>query len=364
MPLGNIYLQLPVSTADLSECVLATVTSASGSTPGKPGISALFRRSGLLAGTVGGGILEARVQEMALEAQNKQMPLYGIFTLDSSSTGGEDALCGGNAEILVDPDLVRNKSVYDAIKRSLEEKKAGILVTTIRSGNSGKLEVERYWFVPGADNSMPAEILESIGPLADEMMSGPGFRRIKIRSESESLSAEVFAESVIPRPKLIIAGAGHIGKALSLFGSLLDFEVTVIDDRSDFASKDNLPYADSVINADIGSTLEKTGIDGETYIVIVTRGHRDDGNALRACIGSEAAYVGMIGSRTKIATMKHDFIGNGIATEEQWGRIYAPVGIDINSQTVQEIAVSIAAQLIMIRNSRGKNASSTAGIHR
>ena len=362
--MGNIYLQLPDSIADLSDCVLATITVASGSTPGKPGSSALFNRSGLLSGTVGGGILEARVQEMALGALDSRAPLYGIFTLDSTSAGGEDALCGGNAEILIDPDLARNKSVFDSLKRSLKEKKAGILVTVVRSGNSRILQAERYWFVPGADNKMPPEILESISPVAEEMISVPGFRRIKIPGGSVSTLSEVLAESVVPMQKLIIAGAGHIGKALSQLGFLLDFEVTVIDDRSDYASKDNLPYADIVINADIGSTLEKIDKDGETYIVIVTRGHRDDGNALRACIGSEAAYIGMIGSRTKVATMKRDFIGNGMATEEQWGRIFAPIGIDINSQTVQEIAVSIAAQLIMIRNTRGRKASSTDKIHK
>lgn len=362
--MGNIYLKLPDSIADLSDCVLATITAASGSTPGKPGTSALFKHPGLLAGTVGGGILEARVQEMAMEALNDRRPLYGIFTLNNTSAGGEDALCGGSTEILVDPDLTRNKSVFDALRRSLEGKEAGILVTATRSESSGKLQVERYWFVPGADSSMPAEIIESIEPLAEEMISGPCFRRIKIPGESESPSLEVFAESVVPMPRLIIAGAGHIGKALSQLGSLLDFEVTVIDDRSDFASKDNLPLASSVINADIGSALEKIEKDGETYIVIVTRGHRDDGNALKACIGSEAAYIGMIGSRTKVATMKRDFIGNGMATEEQWGRIFAPIGIDINSQTVQEIAVSIAAQLIMIRNTRGRKASSTDKIHK
>jgi xanthine dehydrogenase accessory factor len=86
----------------------------------------------------------------------------------------------------------------------------------------------------------------------------------------------------------------------------------------------------------------------------VTRGHKDDGNALKECIGSDAAYIGMIGSKTKIALMHGEFIGNGWATEDQWQRIFAPIGLDIRSKTVEEIAVSIAAQLIEVKNKKDK----------
>jgi len=91
----------------------------------------------------------------------------------------------------------------------------------------------------------------------------------------------------------------------------------------------------------------------DTYIVIVTRGHSHDAEALRPCIGSDASYVGMMGSRIKVAKMHEEFITNGWATEEQWKKICTPVGIDIGSQTVEEIAVSIAAQLIVYRGNRG-----------
>ena len=84
--------------------------------------------------------------------------------------------------------------------------------------------------------------------------------------------------------------------------------------------------------------------------MIVTRGHRHDGQALRGCLGSRAAYIGMIGSKRKIELMRQQFLKEGWATEEQWSRIYAPIGIDIGSQTVEEIAVSIAAQLVHVRS--------------
>ena len=90
----------------------------------------------------------------------------------------------------------------------------------------------------------------------------------------------------------------------------------------------------------------------DTFVVIVTRGHKDDAAALKHCIGSALAYTGMIGSKNKIASMKVNFIENGWATAELWDTIHAPVGIDIKSRTVEEIAISIAAQLVLVRNSR------------
>jgi xanthine dehydrogenase accessory factor len=159
-------------------------------------------------------------------------------------------------------------------------------------------------------------------------------------------------EPVIPSPRLIIAGAGHIGRALSQIGSMLDFEVTIIDDRPEFANTDNIPSANHIITADIGDSINRIEKGDDTYFVIVTRGHRDDGKALKACIGSDAAYIGMIGSKTKVALMRREFIEEGWATEEQWGKIFAPIGLDIKSKTVEEIAVSIAAQLIQIKNNK------------
>ena len=113
-----------------------------------------------------------------------------------------------------------------------------------------------------------------------------------------------------------------------------------------------LPDAQNVIVRDIGEAISDLSNNKDAFIVIVTRGHKDDALALKSCIGSDLAYIGMIGSRKKIEAMRLNFIKNGWATAEQWDKIYAPVGLEIKSQTVEEIAVSIAAQLVLVRNSR------------
>ena len=165
----------------------------------------------------------------------------------------------------------------------------------------------------------------------------------------EKQPAKIYLEPVFPLPRLIIAGAGHIGKAVSHQGKLLGFEVTVIDDRAEFANPVNLPDADNIIVKDIGEAMREISKDKNTFIVIVTRGHGHDADALKPCIGSPAAYVGMMGSRVKVAKVHEEFIARGWATEEQWKKIFTPIGLDIDSKTIEEIAVSIAAQLVMVR---------------
>ncbi len=134
----------------------------------------------------------------------------------------------------------------------------------------------------------------------------------------------------------------------------MDFEVTVIDDRPEFANTENIPDADHIIVDNIEQAMNGLPFDRDSFVVIVTRGHRNDAEALRPCIGSDAGYIGMIGSAKKISLMREKFLEEGWARPEQFDRVYAPIGIDIGSKTVEEIAVSIAAQLVEIR-SRMKN---------
>jgi xanthine dehydrogenase accessory factor len=160
----------------------------------------------------------------------------------------------------------------------------------------------------------------------------------------------LFLDPVFPLPQLVIAGAGHVGRALSHLGSLLSFDVTVIDDRPQYANRERLPDADYIIVNDIGQAIRDFPISTDTFIVIVTRGHSQDAEALRPCISSDAAYIGMIGSIRKTELMRKKFLEEGWATLRQFNRVHAPIGVSINSKTVEEIAVSIAAQLIQVRS--------------
>ena len=323
---------------------LATIVEASGSTPQVPGAMAIFAAHGLIAGTVGGGLVEGRAQATALEAIEDKRARLVEFRLDADPDDQEGAICGGNVAILVDPLVADARPVFERALQGFRKRRPGVLLTRIRPLEGEFVHAARDWLdesdFPEPSQS-PARLVQE-PELADVLASGQPrlFKR-------EDFS--VFVEPVCPLPRLIIAGAGHVGKAVAHLGSLLDFEVTVIDDRAEFANKDNIPDADTVIVGDIAAAVRGVPDSPENYFVIVTRGHRHDAEALRASIGRAAAYLGLIGSRTKIALVRREFLDKGWATEKEWERVRAPIGLEIRSKTVEEIAVSIAAELVLVR---------------
>ncbi len=354
----NIYFQIAETDNPRPGLVLATVTGTSGSTPRKPGSSALFQDGRLLAGSVGGGIIEGRVQEYARNCSDGCESALLHFSLDKETSEPEEAVCGGTITILVDSNPVAHIAAFREMEQSILSGQPGILLTKVIPWNETSVMIKRCWAtgvgeIPISCNSGKDLLGEVRGML--EADSRAGYREIEVPVPGEKHQAKIFLEPVFPLPRLVIAGAGHIGKAVSHQGRLLSFEVTVIDDREEFAHPGNLPDADSIIVKDIGEAMRELPKDNNTFIVIVTRGHGHDADALRPCIGSSAAYVGMMGSKVKVAKVHEEFITKGWATEEQWKQIHTPIGLEIGSETVEEIAVSIAAQLVAQRNKRQKN---------
>jgi xanthine dehydrogenase accessory factor len=347
----NILVQIPGTCHLHKGLVLATVTGTRGSTPQKPGSSALFDSGGLLAGTIGGGIVEGKVTELAVECSKTKKSVWITRHLNNDISEKGEAICGGEITILVDGDPCFHLPVFNEISDSIAKKIPGILITLVMEEDK-EIKIERQWMTLKKRPGLPVEIMETISAGAAAILSSnvPEFRKLEIPVQRKA-PLTVLLEPVFPQKQLIIAGAGHIGKALSHLGRMLDFDVTVIDNRSEFANSENLPDADKIIVSEIGHAVKEIKKGRDTFIVIVTRGHNDDSEALKPCIGSGAAYIGMIGSRTKIAKMKDEFIRNKWAFEEQWKQIYTPVGLDIKSRSVEEIAISIAAQLVLVRNS-------------
>jgi xanthine dehydrogenase accessory factor len=350
----NIYLKLLEIQPSHPGLVIATVMESQGSTPQKPGSSALFDSKGLISGTVGGGVVEGRVQEFALKSSLTKESGYLHFSLSKDTSHKEEAICGGKTSVLVDAYPDNHISVFKAVSKSISENTSGVLITMMTIIRETKVLINRYWMTQKSKPPIPAEFMEKIEPEVMSMLSYAGsedFRKMELSIPGEEPSSIFFLELLLPPEHLVIAGAGHIGKVVSQLGKMLDFEVTVIDDRSEFANEGNLPDADHIIVRDIGEAMEEIEKDSNTYIVIVTRGHSNDAEALKPCLGSDARYIGMIGSRAKTAKMHKNFVKNNWATEEQWSRIFTPIGLEIGSKTVEEIAVSIAAQLVLVRNS-------------
>ena len=159
---------------------------------------------------------------------------------------------------------------------------------------------------------------------------------------------EVFIEPQRPEPRLLIAGSGYVAQALARLAAPMGWRVALVDDRSEFAGSASLPPGAEVAVAEIAGWLRERQADAMSAIVIVTRGHRSDEEALRAAIESAAGYVGMIGSPGKVRTIFRKLLRKGVAPEAL-ANVHAPVGLDLGARTPDEIALSIAAELLMWR---------------
>jgi xanthine dehydrogenase accessory factor len=165
---------------------------------------------------------------------------------------------------------------------------------------------------------------------------------------------DVFVEPVLPQPYAFIFGAGHISKSLCRVLSLTGFGVAVVDDREAFASRERFPDADEVIAGDYEGVFPRLEVNEGSYVVIVTRGHRDDMRILRWAVGTRARYVAMIGSKRKVISIVKELEKEGIP-REQFERIHAPMGLEIGAVTPEEIAVSVAAEMIAVRRNSDSN---------
>jgi xanthine dehydrogenase accessory factor len=332
---------------------LATIIETSGSTPQIPGASALFGAAGLILGTLGGGVLEGEAGRRAGVCLRNTRSLFFRFELRGQDLAQEEPVCGGEASVLIDGVPGSHLEVLRAMAESLGARRRGVLATLASVGPAGEADIRRFWLEEGQGQTSPPGLGAPFGVDEIRKAASGGEPVVLWPAKNGEPPAEFcFLEPLAPLPRLVVAGAGHIGRAVARLAARLDFEVTVVDDRPDYVSVERFPEADRLLVGSPGPALREFPIDEDTYIVIVTRGHRDDADALRASIRSPAAYIGMIGSRSKISLTRERFIREGWASAEEFDRVHSPIGLSIGSRTVEEIAVSIAAELVQVRSRR------------
>lgn len=170
---------------------------------------------------------------------------------------------------------------------------------------------------------------------------------LRTRRVEELAQLEIFIE-VMQAPHLVVVGGGHVGYYTARLGKMVGFQVSVVDDRPDFANRERFPEMDNVICEDFVVALENMEITEDTYFVIVTRGHKQDELALKTVINSAASYVGMIGSKRRVNAVLTDIHHEGVPIEKL-AKVRTPIGLDIGAETPQELAVSIIGEIIMHR---------------
>jgi xanthine dehydrogenase accessory factor len=322
---------------------VALVLKTEGSTPREAGVRAVIDETGRIWGTIGGGIVEAEAQRLAVEACRSNRPIIFDQQLHGEKSTDETPICGGMMRILVDPTVAKNRACYVQVAKAIRHRQRGVILTTVHG--AAPIEVEYRWL---AQDAIPPDVtfpgVQNIRSCLDREV----IQLFTKSSNEPDIFTEVLVEPVIPKPLLLIAGGGHVGQALAAQASLVGFDVTVIDERLEFTDPALFPEGTRTCCGDIAEQVAAL-IEDDTYVVIVTRGHKLDANVLEACIHSRTVYIGMIGSKRKVALMRRHFIESGLASAEEFDRVFTPIGLDIGAVTVPEIAASITAELIAVR---------------
>lgn len=275
---------------------LCVVVATRGSTPQPAGVMVCVDESANVIGTLGGGCVEADVRRMAHQQLGDRHGRLVTLRLDADFGFDDGMICGGEMDVAICP--------------------------------------------LGPDSDM-----EPYHTAATALRTGGATIPIRIEQTEQQLEYRVH---LVAAPKLLIAGAGHISRVLADAAQRIGFEVHVIDDRSEYANQQRFPPPVVVHVGGIAEVLKEQVQETGTYVVIVTRGHKNDEAALGAVLGSQAKYIGMIGSQRKIDVIFDD-LRQGGASEAALAEVHAPIGLKIGAVTTEEIAISIAAELISVR---------------
>ena len=335
-------------------CVYCAVIETRGSTPQKAGAAMLVYADGSQTGTLGGGCVEAEVKRQALRGLTEgaaPAPQVHTFCLDDNYGWDDGLICGGRMSILADPVSAgprRTEALpYYQRFREAVETGAGCTEAVVMTGQGGLPAGSRYLFdIQGA-------LLAALGPAPPPEKIHQHLVPLTKRPKP-SIHDGVSYLPVLPRVTLFIVGGGHVGQAVAKLAADVDFNIWVLDDRESYASAERFPTAKQRLVGDIGQVLRELtpSLTPNVYALIVTRGHAHDEEALYHLARTEAGYVGMIGSKRKIKLIFEDLLARGVSAETL-RKVHAPLGLDIGSQTVPEIAVSIVAELIACRNLGG-----------
>lgn len=329
------------------DCMWLSIVGDRGSAPRTSGAHMLVDARGRVCGTVGGGAVEFRCEQMALEQLHKKHSLLHQFRLNTADTDALNMICGGNVTVLFryvpadDPDW---QALTSLVMTGLDSRR-------------------RCWLVDDlSDIDLPPVLAEAEGALTGSL---PDALLPQLRGElplNLSLEQRQFYAEPLPRgERVIIFGGGHISRELTPLLAHLDFRVTVFDSRPEYTDPALLPGAEATVLGDYRNIGDKLTILPDDYIVIMTNGHANDYDAQRFVMKYDHAYLGVIGSRAKTALLNKKLLAEGF-TKEQLDRVYTPIGTAIKAQTPAEIAVSIAGELILVRAERRQTLSSSCPV--
>jgi xanthine dehydrogenase accessory factor len=333
-----------------STVVLASIVSMEGSTPRESGTKMVIGAGRKNYGTIGGGLLEATVISQSEKVLAAKHSKFIDINLNGKDTSSEDMICGGKATILLDyiTPADNNRFVFRQMHDYISAGKNFYLVTGYTgSGDTVDILGHCLLFSDGktdGDNILDESVIAAI--------------RAELHNVSSTTVLDIDNNYYLLDPvrrikTLYCFGAGHVAVPTAHIASIAGFRVVVIDDREEFANIGRFPDAEQVcVIDDYNRALESFEIDNDSFIVILTRGHKFDRQVLEQAVQTGAGYIGMISSKRKRDAVYKTIIAEGIATEEKLETVHSPIGLSIGAETPEEIAVSIVAELISERNKK------------
>jgi len=321
--------------------VLATVIKRTGSAPRDTGAKMFVGEDGKAYGTVGGGLLENGAYKEALAIMGRNVIKTFNVSMNAEDIGGKDMLCGGDVTILLEPVTTEHRHVYHQIETIQENKQKGLIVTGFFGGVLTKTLLDKGGNITGDEPDQQT---------IDQIQTLP-------RLKKPILTDEYFVEPIGQYLRLYLFGAGHVSQYVAQIAKIADFDVTVIDDRKEFANHERFPDADAIVVANIQDSFYCLDFTGDEYVVIASRSHEYDAQILEEALSKQTRYIGMIGSKRKIKIIIDNIRKKGY-DDTVIESIHTPIGIPIDAETPQEIAVSIMAEVIKVKNSTRPEQSS------
>ena len=323
---------------DGEDLVLITVSSQSGSTPRLAGAKMVIHRNGLIAGTIGGGLVEALAIKEAGKCFTNGHSMRRSFDLTNDDAAVTDMICGGRLELFLE--LIRadedNQTIFQSLHTAMVSGRRAALVCPLDAESGDQRFVIDHTGMTSHDD-VPEKLLAAIKHIRSST-SGCTL----IEHEGREYLVSYFAVG----GNLFLIGAGHVAACTAEAAARVGFRVIVMDDRSDFANPERFPQADEIkVLPSFADCFKGHDIDEDCYLVIVTRGHTHDMEVLEQALCTKAGYIGMIGSRKKRNSIYTNLMNKGIK-EAQLEQVRCPIGMAIEADTPEEIAVSIVGELI------------------
>ncbi len=328
--------------------VLATILSHVGSTPRTAGTKMLIDSHGKTVGTIGGGLMEAKVIRAAADVFDTGKAQVSLFDLTHAETADSiDAICGGRLKVLIER-IEANPGTLDLFQN---------LLTSLKQGRKS-LMVGRFAAEDKDVTTVARSLLTADGSIyghSDLPPALPEHLMEKCLRERSPAVLTIEDRRYLVEPSFVpgtayLFGAGHVSQKLAILTRMVDFRTVVLDDREEFANQERFRDADEVrVIPSFEQAFSDLEIDPDSYLVIVTRGHSHDRTVLEQALRTEANYIGMIGSRRKREAIYKSLLNQGF-TAEDLNRVHSPIGLSIRAETPEEMAVSIVAELIASRS--------------